>query len=152
MHTRHKFHIPKLMFHCAAARPRRNAQTGEAFDGRIDMWSFAEWVPAQHASPHRDAGALELKSIPANKETYKQMLLNNVLPSIKAKWSSWGAKNIVLQHDNATPHRSVLTLTYEGSVCRWLDHYCGVPTSTVTGSERPGSVFSPSRAYSSKTA
>lgn len=65
------------------------------------MWPFAAWIPAQRASRHRDAGTLKLKSIPANKETHKQMLLIDDLPSIEVTWLSWDGKNVVLQHDNA---------------------------------------------------
>ena len=45
-----------------------------------------------------------LKTFPANKETYKRILIDSVLPTIKLKWPSWSGRRIVLQHDNATPH------------------------------------------------
>ena len=38
LHTRHKSHIPKIMFLCVVTRPRINSYTGEVFDGRLGTW------------------------------------------------------------------------------------------------------------------
>lgn len=107
-HTQHKSHVPKIMFLCAVARPRVHPVTGEVFDGRIGMWPFADWVPAQRGSRNRQAGTLVLKSRPANRDTYKQLLMEEVLPAVKSKWPHWSEKHVILQHDNATPHRSMV--------------------------------------------
>nr|CCA27213.1 transposase putative [Albugo laibachii Nc14] len=108
LHSRHKSQIPKIMFLCAVARPIINSCTGDVFDGRMGMWPFAIYASAQCASRNREAGTLVLNSFPANKETYKRMLIDSVLPTIKLKWPSWSRRRIVLRHDSATPHRSVL--------------------------------------------
>lgn len=99
-----KRHIPKLMFLCAVARPRVDPSNGQMFDGRIGLWPFAKMVPALRGSKHRPAGTLELKPVEVNKETYRAMLVNHVLPAIKSVWP--GGREVVIQQDNAKPHIS----------------------------------------------
>nr|CCA23046.1 transposase putative [Albugo laibachii Nc14] len=108
LQTRHKSHIPKIMFLSAVERPRINSCTGKVFNGRLGMWPFANYALVQRASSSREAGTLVLKSFPANKETYRRMLIASKLPTIKLKWPSCSGRRIVLQHNNATPHRSVV--------------------------------------------
>lgn len=111
--VKHKSHVPKIMFLCAVARPRRDPVSGAEFDGRIGMWPFAEEAPARRSSRNRVAGTLELRAFPATKETYKRMVLNDVVPAIIAKWPLWSGQSVVLQHDNASPHASVTSDDFE---------------------------------------
>ena len=47
---------------------------------------------------------METKSLPVTKQSYTDMIVDNVLPSmIKTKWPD-GNKQIYLQHDNASTH------------------------------------------------
>jgi hypothetical protein len=92
------------MFLCAVARPRYNETTGEWFDGRIGLWPFANYVPAIRSSKNRAAGTLELKSIAVDHQSYRDMLVHNVIPAIKQRWP--GTKNVFIQQDNARPHIS----------------------------------------------
>lgn len=45
--TRHKCHIPKVMFLCAQARPRWDAHRAAVWDGKIGLWLIGHWAPAQ---------------------------------------------------------------------------------------------------------
>ena len=60
-------------------------------------------VAAQRSSIYRPAGTMETKSLPVTKQSYADMIVDNVLPMIKAKWPD-GNKRIYLQHDNASTH------------------------------------------------
>ncbi|TYZ59832.1 hypothetical protein PybrP1_009936 [[Pythium] brassicae (nom. inval.)] len=106
-HAQHKSHLPKLMFLCAITRPRVDPATGASFDRGIGIWPFAEEIPAYRSSSNRQAGTLETKPLPANKETYKAMIMTEVVPAVVSKWPAWGGRHIVLQRDNANPHRVV---------------------------------------------
>ena len=46
---------------------------------------------------------METKSLPVTKQSYADMIVDNVLPMIKPKWPD-GNKTIYLQHDNASTH------------------------------------------------
>ena len=61
-------------------------------------------MPAKKKSSRRAKGTIEVKPANVTKERYSAMLINDVLPAIRRKWPAPGA-HIVLQHDNATPHR-----------------------------------------------
>ncbi|ETV79833.1 hypothetical protein H257_07049 [Aphanomyces astaci] len=67
------------------------------------MWPFVETVAARRSSRNRPAEMEVLKSVTVTKATYKRMLVDNVLPSILARFPQ-ETKTIVVQHDNATPH------------------------------------------------
>ena len=73
------------------------------FDGKFGIWPFVHQVAAQKSSIYRPAGTMETKSLPVTKPSYADMILNNVLPMIKAKWPD-GNKRIYLQHNNASTH------------------------------------------------
>ena len=100
-----KQHIPKIMFLCAVARPRR---VGNAhFDGKIGIWPFAHQVPAMRNSINRPAGTLEWRTQNVNTETYTEMLRDKVIPAIHDKFPHEVTPLITIQHDNATPHKAM---------------------------------------------
>ncbi|KUF78922.1 hypothetical protein AM588_10000086 [Phytophthora nicotianae] len=101
-----KRHILKVMFLCAVARPRGN------WDGKVGMWPVVEKYVTQRRSVNRDAGVEELRPISMTREVYRRMLLEDVIPAIKAKWE-WVRDEglgvplvspIWVQQDNAKPH------------------------------------------------
>jgi len=95
--------ITKVMFLCAVARPRFDAEGKCVFDGKIGFWAFTEEVQAQRNSKHRPAGTWELKPVNVDREEYRDMLVDNVLPAIKSKWPSRRAP-VFVQQDGAPAH------------------------------------------------
>eukprot|EP00903_Cladosiphon_okamuranus_P009723 g9245.t1 len=93
------------MFIAAVARPRHNTSANALFNGNVGMWAFTEKVRAVRRSRNRPAGALVTKCVEVTKETYKEKLINDVIPAIKAKWPAATRRGpIFLQQDNAKPH------------------------------------------------
>ncbi|KAK9698356.1 hypothetical protein RND81_08G098600 [Saponaria officinalis] len=99
--------IEKVMFMCAVSRPVYGPSEELIFDGKIGIWPFVLQVPAKRNSKNRVAGTLETKCIESiNKQVTKDMILNCVLPAIKAKWPTNQSRHIIIQQDNARPHFS----------------------------------------------
>ncbi|ETV64143.1 hypothetical protein H257_18925 [Aphanomyces astaci] len=99
-----KRHLLKVMFLSAVARPRWDQAKGEWFDGKIGTWHFTEIVPAQRRSCRRDAGTPVMKTVNVTRDTYKAMIIDNVIPAIRSKWPSGETKRVKIQQDNARPH------------------------------------------------
>ncbi|KAE8984945.1 hypothetical protein PF010_g14980 [Phytophthora fragariae] len=105
--VRSKRHIPKVMVLAAVARPRTDPRTGAFFDGKIGLWAFLTHEPAQRSSRNRPAGTLVPNEQSVNKSTYREMLVERVLPAIRTKWpGATSGERIVIQQDNAPPHIS----------------------------------------------
>ncbi|KAF0749686.1 hypothetical protein AaE_006962 [Aphanomyces astaci] len=45
-----------------------------------------------------------MKTVSVTRETYKKMLIEQVIPAIRCKWPSTETKTIKIQQDNARPH------------------------------------------------
>ncbi|ETV70159.1 hypothetical protein H257_14324 [Aphanomyces astaci] len=45
-----------------------------------------------------------MKPVSVTREVYMTMLLDNVIPAIKAKWPQGETKGVIIQQDNAKPH------------------------------------------------
>ncbi|ETV69203.1 hypothetical protein H257_15032 [Aphanomyces astaci] len=73
------------MFLSAVARPRWDDNKEEWFDGKIGTWHFTETVPAQCRSSRRDAGTPVMKTVSVIRETYKKMLIGQVIPAIRCQ-------------------------------------------------------------------
>ena len=103
--VKHKSHIDKVMFLAATAKPRWDPGKNQYFDGKLGIWPFAHQVAAQRSSANRPAGTLEWKTFNVNREEYKKMLIEKVLPAIKEKWPR-GTLNQpkFIQQDNAPLH------------------------------------------------
>ncbi|XP_044374869.1 uncharacterized protein [Triticum aestivum] len=103
---KHKNHIQQIMFLSAMARPRYDSQGNCVFDGKIGVWAFVDWVPAQKKSANRGRGEWELKpssSVDRNKS--REYIVQYVLPAIKEKWLESDRWNTVyIQQDNARTH------------------------------------------------
>lgn len=93
--------------HTARAKPMlTDKQRGQCiWDGKIGVWPFAVYEPAERSSKNRAAGTLELKTYTVDRDIYRQALCRMVIPRIKAVWPS--GKRVVLQQDNAKPHVTV---------------------------------------------
>ncbi|KAH9101249.1 hypothetical protein LEN26_015845 [Aphanomyces euteiches] len=89
------------MFLCAVARPR------DGWDGKVGCWEITETTAARRTSKNRPAGTPLTIPATMNREKYRCMLLENVLPAIKQSWI-WPAGvtpgTIWIQQDNARSH------------------------------------------------
>ena len=81
-----KRHLPKIMFLCAVARPRYDYRSKQWFDGKLGIWPFAKGVRAKRNSKNRPAGTIVTAPVHVNAPVYKAMIVDNLLPAIKAKW------------------------------------------------------------------
>jgi hypothetical protein len=75
-------HLIKVMFLCAIARPRYDAEGNCTFDGKIGMWPFVEHTVAQRRSDNRERGDPVTNVISCNRETYRRFLIDKLLPAI----------------------------------------------------------------------
>ncbi|XP_042032989.1 uncharacterized protein LOC121779679 [Salvia splendens] len=97
--------ITKVMFMAAVSRPLCGPDGDIIFDGKIGLFPFTEQIPAQRSSKNRPKGTMETKPIQSiTKEVMTACLINQIIPSIKAKWPANASKKIFIQQDNAKPH------------------------------------------------
>ena len=99
-----KNRIGKVMFLCAVARPRYDADGVLTFDGKIGIWPFVKLAPAVKNSKNRDKGTLEVKSVIVNREVMRDYLCNKVIPAIEAIWPDDDEGTVYIQQDNARTH------------------------------------------------
>ncbi|KAL7564246.1 hypothetical protein ACA910_012273 [Epithemia clementina (nom. ined.)] len=104
-HVKHKSHITKVQFLCAIARPRFDVQKNSWFDGKIGIWPVGDWVPAARSSVNRPRGTMVWKNKNINREVYRVMLIEKLIPAILEKWPT-GERDttIVIQQDGAKSH------------------------------------------------
>ena len=88
----------------ATACPRFDKDGDMLFDGKIVFRPFVETVPTKRSSKNRAKGVLEQKPGNVDRKSYKNMLLQYVIPVILAKWPERTQLNIKMQHDNAPAH------------------------------------------------
>jgi hypothetical protein len=76
------------------------------FDGKIGLWPLTETYVAQRCSVHRKKGSVCTRKVATvGRSVYKQYIINEVIPAIKAKWpAKEQSRTILIQQDNATPH------------------------------------------------
>jgi hypothetical protein len=93
------------MFICAVGTPH-TLPDGTEFDGKIGMWTFHEEVAAQRNSVNRPAGTIEWKPVSVGAAEYLGIMTKpgGVLEAVRARFASYGQRQIVIQHDGATPH------------------------------------------------
>ncbi|ETV71867.1 hypothetical protein H257_13000 [Aphanomyces astaci] len=102
--TQSKRFITKVMFLSAVARPLWDNAKSEWFDGKIGTWHFTQHVRAARSSRNRPAGTMELRPVNVTRPVYKKMLIDNVIPAIKALWPADCSKTVFIQQDNARLH------------------------------------------------
>ena len=102
--------IKMVMFLCAQARPRWDNNANQMWDGKIGIWPIGEYIPAVRTSVNRPAGTPVWKNQKVNKDKYRELLLEKVIPAIKDKWprQSWNDNTVVIriQQDGASAHIS----------------------------------------------
>ena len=98
-----KDHIMKVMFLTAVARPRFNEDGICTFDGKIGMFPFVDYIPAQRTSVNRPRGAIVTSPFSVTKNKYREFMVTKVIPAIKNKWPDRN-RNIIIQQDGAPAH------------------------------------------------
>ena len=101
--TRHKSHIVKVMFLSAVARPRRDVGRSQDFNGKLGIWPFVARTTAIRNSSKRPAGTPIMTPTAVNRDAYRNMLTNKLVPAILSRWPR-DVKSIRVQQDNAGPH------------------------------------------------
>ncbi len=99
-----KDHILKVMFLTAVARPQYNEDGICTFDGKIGMFPFVDYIPAQRASRNRAQGVIVTTPFSIIQNKYREFMVNKVtIPTIKNKWQDRN-RNIVTQQNGAPAH------------------------------------------------
>ncbi|CAN0327094.1 unnamed protein product [Discosporangium mesarthrocarpum] len=100
--AQNKRFITKVMFLAAVARPRMISD-GVWFDGKIGMWPIADTVAAMRSCKNRKKGTMMLKPATVNAERYKELMIDKVIPAIKARMLRPPGHKIFVQQDGAKP-------------------------------------------------
>ncbi|CAM9824577.1 unnamed protein product [Discosporangium mesarthrocarpum] len=99
--AQNKRFITKVMFLAAVARPRM-ISNGVWFDGKISIWPIVDTVAAMQSSCKK--GTMMLKPITINAERYKELMIDKVIPAIKARMPRPPGHTILVQKDGAKLH------------------------------------------------
>ena len=103
--VKHTFHIIKAMCLPGYAWSCQNPETKSLWDGKFVMWSFVKYVPAQRATTNYPGGIIKTKSINVGKKVFVKMVIDNLLPAIKEKWTGWSDKKVRIHIDTAPAHK-----------------------------------------------
>ncbi|CAM9632772.1 unnamed protein product [Discosporangium mesarthrocarpum] len=101
--VQNKRFIIKVMFLAAVARARMISD-GVWFDRKIGIWPIADTVAAMRSSKNRKKGTMMLKPATVNAERYKELMIDKVIPAIKARVPRPPGHTIFVQQDGAKPH------------------------------------------------
>jgi hypothetical protein len=104
-HTRHKGYITKIMFLNFQAKPRYVAGHGW-WDGKVGIWPIGHVEQAQKSSVNRPAGADVWVNDNVDKDMYRFVLINEVVPKIVEVWPNFDRPSVKvkLQQDGAKSH------------------------------------------------
>jgi hypothetical protein len=100
--VQNKRFITKVMFLAAVGRPHRYGHR-QIFNGLVGIWPFIETAVAKRGSKNRDAGTEFLRPKVVDGEAWRDMMLQNVIPAVKACFGH-AKRSVVLQIDGAKPH------------------------------------------------
>ncbi|CAM9320721.1 unnamed protein product [Discosporangium mesarthrocarpum] len=101
--AQNKRFVTKVMLLAAVARPRMISD-GVWFDGKIGIWPIADTVAAMRSRKNRNKGTMMLKPATINAERYKELMIDKVIPEIKARMPRPPGHTIFVQQDGAKPH------------------------------------------------
>ena len=73
------------------------------FDGKIGMFPFVEYIPAQQASRNCPRGAIVTTPFSVTKNNYREFMVTKVIPAIKDNWPDRNC-NMIIQQDGAPAH------------------------------------------------
>ncbi|KAE9236691.1 hypothetical protein PF005_g960 [Phytophthora fragariae] len=92
------------MFLAAVARPRYDYHRKVDFDGKIGIWPIVEEITAQRIPVNRAKSAPVTKSVSMTRVLYRKLLVDKVLPAIRAKLPVRRDTTVFVQQDNTGPH------------------------------------------------
>ncbi|CAM9846246.1 unnamed protein product [Discosporangium mesarthrocarpum] len=101
--AQNKRFITKVMFLAAVVRLRMISD-GVWLEGKIGIWPIADTVAAMRSSKNRKRGTMILKPATINAERYKELMIDKVIPAIKARMPRPPSHTIFVQQDGAKPH------------------------------------------------
>ena len=105
--TKSKRFITKVMFLAAVSQPCWDTSRNQWWNGKIGIFPFTYQEPAKRNSKNRVKGTMETKAMNVDKNAYRKMLIEKVIPAIVQKLpQSLKHRPIWIQQDNATPHIS----------------------------------------------
>ncbi|CAM9325170.1 unnamed protein product, partial [Discosporangium mesarthrocarpum] len=93
-----KRYVTMVMFLVAGAMPRKLFD-GSRFDGKIGIWPVVEMVATKKNSKNRPVGTLEIKPVTVDGEKYQELMVNKVVPAIKARMPGATTRTIFVQQD-----------------------------------------------------
>ncbi|CAM9375651.1 unnamed protein product [Laminaria digitata] len=93
----------KVMFLAVVGRPRRDTVNNRNFDGKIGIFPFTRRAPARRNSRNRGVGTMVTHMVEVTKTLYKEKMLVEVFPAIKAAWPG-APGDVFVQQDNAPAH------------------------------------------------
>ncbi|CAM9507935.1 unnamed protein product [Discosporangium mesarthrocarpum] len=96
----------KVLFLAAVARPRKMSN-GVWFERKIGIWPILDTKVAQRTSKHWPKGTKFLVPAMVDGERYKKLMIEEVIPVIKACMPRPEGHTIFMQQDGATPHTKV---------------------------------------------
>ena len=105
-YVKHKSHITKVMFLCAMARPRR-LPNGTWWDGKVGIWPIGDYTEAIRSSVNRPAGAALFEPKGVDRDAYRQLMLDEVVPAIQSVFPTCELSRyntIYIQQDGAPSH------------------------------------------------
>ncbi|CAM9819387.1 unnamed protein product [Discosporangium mesarthrocarpum] len=102
--AQNKRFITKVMFLAAVARPRMISD-GVWFDGKIGIWPITDIVAAMRSSKNRKKGNMMLKPVTVNAERCKELMIDKVIPAIKARMPIPPGHTIFVHQDGAKSHK-----------------------------------------------
>ncbi|CAM9553719.1 unnamed protein product, partial [Heterosigma akashiwo] len=104
-----KSHISKVMFLCVVARPM--LANGRLTDGKVGCWPVGQLKQQKRVSKNRAAGTWKFVNETIDFESYKQIVIDKVLPVLRAgcPWSlshypNGQPKVLYIQDDGAGAH------------------------------------------------
>jgi hypothetical protein len=101
--TRHKSHITKVQFICAQARPRM--VNGVMWDAKIGMWLVGHIKLGERNSVNRPRGTPEWENENIDRNKYRELLIDLILPAILAKFPTvYLERGVEIQQDGAKVH------------------------------------------------
>ncbi|CAN0197095.1 unnamed protein product [Discosporangium mesarthrocarpum] len=95
--------ICKVMFLVAVAKSWQ-LSNGAWFDGKIGIWPLRLSVKAKCSSKNHAAGDMETKPVTMDGKQYKQIIMKDIIPAIKARMPGASTRTTWVHPDSAKPH------------------------------------------------